>query len=756
MKKEIPIMFCFDNNYVIPAAVAFYSLLENCDKNNYYKLFVLHSDITEKNQDKLKRTIDVFSDFSSLEFIDMTHKFDALWNKIKTKGHFTKEVMYKVLVSSIFPQYDKIIVSDVDVVFLGNISESYLEFNINQDIYLAGVKAVGKIMRYMENYKPAFNDEEIKMLSCFCGGYIVFNLKKIREDDMESKFIECFEKDGYRINQMEQDVLNLCCYPKTTKLHLKYVTCSYMWDLYKKDEDFNSDINYTRQELKEAMNNPVQLHYATSVKPWKNVDSTKSEEWFKYIVKTPFLTEYLQNLPSNIVFPEKENDKSCSIENSFIKRVVKLIKKKLSNIVISKKQKDKSRSIKNSFIKRIVKLIKKNPLFFLDHNFYIRNFKKIKKKTKKLIIVDDSFPDKLSAFRFEEFFSYLNIIENSSILIYKKETLNSKEKQKRKILIDNFKKEHPKFKDRIHTSYSKVFKSNVAVLTFLNNIYNNIEFLEKNDIDFIFTLYPGGGFSVNNKESDLKLERILSSPNFKKVIVTQRITYDYLIKRNFCNENKIKPIFGIVTPAKILNRHFFFKKSYGYNKNKLDVCFVAHKYSEKGIDKGYDLFIEIARILTSKYDNIYFHVVGGFSENDIDISMIKNRIKFYGIKNTKWFKKFYVDKDLIISPNIPYILSNGSFDGFPTGSSTEAMLNKVALFCTDELNLNHDFVNKKELVIIKPNIDDIIDNIEYYYHNYKELKKLAKQGYKKAKTIYSKKNQIKPRIKIIKEELRYH
>ncbi len=32
MKKIIPMMFCFDQNYVIPAAVAFYSLLENHQK----------------------------------------------------------------------------------------------------------------------------------------------------------------------------------------------------------------------------------------------------------------------------------------------------------------------------------------------------------------------------------------------------------------------------------------------------------------------------------------------------------------------------------------------------------------------------------------------------------------------------------------------------------------------------------------------------------------------------------------------------
>ncbi|WP_180762735.1 hypothetical protein [Helicobacter sp. 12S02232-10] len=28
-KQAIPVMFCFDKNYVIPASVAFYSLLKN-------------------------------------------------------------------------------------------------------------------------------------------------------------------------------------------------------------------------------------------------------------------------------------------------------------------------------------------------------------------------------------------------------------------------------------------------------------------------------------------------------------------------------------------------------------------------------------------------------------------------------------------------------------------------------------------------------------------------------------------------------
>ena len=351
-------MFSFDNNYTIPAAVAFYSLLEHADRNYDYVLYVLHSDITETNQLKLAETIEPFLAFSRLEFVNMAHRFDDLWVKIKTKGHFSKEVMYKVLVASIFPQYEKLIVSDVDVVFLNDISRSYTEFDVKDDYYLGGVKAVGRVMHYMDNYRPIFSEEEIKKLSGFCGGYLVFNLKKLRKDKMEDKFIECFKTEGHRINQMEQDVLNLCCYPKTKALHLKYVTCSYVWDYYKEDSDFDNDLCYSREELKEAMLNPVQLHYATSIKPWKNVDCTKSEEWFKYIVKTPFLKEYLANLPKNIVF--------IKINNSKRNRPMNRIK---------------------YFILSAAYYIRKNPYFILKPSFYKKVSSKITRKLRKLISI---------------------------------------------------------------------------------------------------------------------------------------------------------------------------------------------------------------------------------------------------------------------------------------------------------------------------------------------------------------------------------
>lgn len=757
-KIEIPIMFCFDNNYVVPASVAILSLLEKVNKNYIYSLFILHTDITAENQDKLQKTIEPFLEFSKLKFINLENRFEDIWKKIHTKGHFSKEVMYKVLASSIFPQYEKILVSDVDVVFMNDISDSYFDLDINEDYYLAGTKIIGKMMWYMDIYNKLFSEEEIKKLSSFCGGYLVLNLKKLREDNMEEKFIECFQKEGYRINQMEQDILNLVCYPKIKKLKLKYVACSYMWDIYRTDEDKETDQNYSKEEIDDAMNNTVQLHYATSVKPWKNVECTKSEEWFKYIVKTPFLTEYLKKLPFKIELPKKVIDS--------------IVDSQISSGNFNKCFGEPLNRVEYILI-RLLRYAIKNPLFIAKPSFYKKVIKKIKNRISmynniSLLIIDDVFPSQLSPFRYEEYITYLNKFNNVFVMSTGNSLPALKEYRGIDYVIEKFEEEYPKFKNKIinykindkeSTDKINLFlnshSNKVAVITFIQNVinseFNNLEFLEKNKIPFIFTLYPGGGFLLDDIQCDEKLRKIFSSQYFKKVIVTQKLTYDYLLKKNLCTKEKIKFIYGIVTPEKMLKNKIDNKKYFGFDKEKLDICFVAHKYSENGIDKGYDLFIAAAKKLVVKYPNIQFHVVGGFNEKDIDISDIKDKIKFYGIRESNSFISFYEDKDIIISPNRPFILNPGSFDGFPTGCCSDAMLNRVALFCTDELGLNSKFKDKKDLVIIKPNVDNIVSNVEYYYKNPRKLRNISYNGRNLVKINYSFSQQMFPRIKLLKK-----
>ena len=778
-KQEIPIMFCFDNNYVIPAAVAFYSMLENCNKNYFYRMYVLHTDISNDNQQKLKDNIKKFSSFSDLTFINMNNKFEELWRKIETKGHFSKEVMYKVLVASIFPKYDKIITSDVDVVFLNDISESYFSIDSGEDYYLAGIKIIGKLKWYMDQYLRVFTKEEVEKLSGFCGGYIVFNLKKLREDNMEEKFIKCFENDGYRINQMEQDVLNLCCYPKTKRIPLKYLACSYMWDEYKTEKDMETDIYYKKEEIEDAMKNTVQLHYATSKKPWKDVDCTKSEVWFEYLMKTNFVVDYLKSLPNKIVIPQNRvkqiQDKNeellrKNITNELVPKITAEVTETLKREYIENKRNSTIKAkINNKFGKyrwfRIMKYIWKNPFFLFKASFYKKLKEKINNKLDKqdfsLIILDDVFPSIYSPFRYEEYTKYFLNIKSVYAFSTGLSLHALSEKRKMEEVIEEFYEKFPQLKERVYELNNdninkiKGVKNKVAIVTFLQNMQNNLEIIEKYKIPFIFTLYPGGGFILNDKESDEKLKRICKSKYFKKVIVTQDIVNNYLLDKNICNKDKIEFIYGIVTPKEILNNNIENKRYYEVNKDTLDICFVAHKYSDRGIDKGYDLFIESAKKL-AKHKNIKFHVIGGFDESDIDVTELKDKIKFYGIKPSDWLRNFYKEMDIIISPNRPFILSKGSFDGFPTGSCTEAMVNGVLLICTDELNLNVKFKNSRDLIIIKPTMEDIVREVEMLYNNPNKLINIAKCGQEKCKKIYSEESQVTPRIKLIKRIAKKH
>lgn len=370
-----------------------------------------------------------------------------------------------------------------------------------------------------------------------------------------------------------------------------------------------------------------------------------------------------------------------------------------------------------------------------------------------LVILDDMYPYVLSGFRNSEFNSYLDYFKDS-IALTTGESMNvfeNEQKTVRDIIKADFVK-NPSHIRRIQIlDDNDTIRAKAAIICFLSLTYKFLPFLERNNIPFVFTLYPGGGFAVNDTQSDDKLRRIFSSPCFRKVIVTQKYTYDYLIKHNFCSKNDIELIYGSV----ILDNENSFclgeKQYYNFDKSTLDVCFVAQKYMPTGSDKGYDIFIEAAKVLAQKYDNIMFHVVGGFSKNDIDVTSISDKIRFYGVQEFDWFKEFYRDKDIVVAPNVPFKLGPGAFDGFPVTCALDAMKNGVAAICSDELNCNVYYENNKDIVLIKPNKEEIIEKIQYYYDNPQKLKNLGISGKKTTEDVYSYESQILSRIKIIEK-----
>jgi hypothetical protein len=380
----------------------------------------------------------------------------------------------------------------------------------------------------------------------------------------------------------------------------------------------------------------------------------------------------------------------------------------------------------------------------------------------RIIILDDIFPHLLSAFKIAEYNTYLARYPNAVVYStgtsfkYLNDTRSFQE------VLQDYLEYYPQFKSRVFEfspDLMPILRGRLVYLIFLNNTFNFIDLIEKSQIPFIFTLYPGGGFIPDDEESDQKLFRVCSSKYFQKVIVTQKYIGDYLINKKMCTPDQVELIYGVVTSIETIIPDQLDKKYYKLNKETFDICFVAHKYMIRGLNKGYDVFIEVAKILYNLHgSNIVFHVVGNFDEKDIEVSELKDNIKFYGTRTTDWFPQFYANMDIIMSPNIPlhYIMpevKKSVIDGFPTGCCVEAGFCGTVVFCTDTVNQNIAFKNAEDIVIIPRDIEAICTLVSRYYHNPQALYELSRIGQHSFRKIFKLENQMEPRLRLISEAL---
>lgn len=320
--KKIPIFFTFDNNYVIPAAVAFYSLLNKAKDGVFYNMYILHSDITLENQELLQNII-LKKNNAKLEFINTGNFLKKEWNNGNFEGHnsrtqFTVETIMKCFPAHFFQDIDKIIYSDVDIVVVDDISE-LIDINID-DCYIAGVKNV--FMKYSDMELSHLNDKYFQRLkdSYIGGGIWVMNLKKMRSDDLISKMLKITQDNNITKRWPDQDIINIACENKVKFIPLNYISLPYLID-YITQNDFTS--HYTKDELYDSIINPKIIHYA-GIKPW-NGNPKKASIWWE-------IFHYLDLPKTKIFITNDVNDDKKLILKCQIKNIYYGILLTISNI----------------------------------------------------------------------------------------------------------------------------------------------------------------------------------------------------------------------------------------------------------------------------------------------------------------------------------------------------------------------------------------------------------------------------------------
>jgi lipopolysaccharide transport system ATP-binding protein len=362
-------------------------------------------------------------------------------------------------------------------------------------------------------------------------------------------------------------------------------------------------------------------------------------------------------------------------------------------------------------------------------------------------VLDDYFPTKGTGFRHAEFDWLLRhgVVD---------EVMTTVEPLDRMLI--GYAVDHPRTYRQISPfDADRLEEFECASLMFLNNAAYYLPSLERAALPFVLTLYPGGGLYLDNPEAQGKLDKVLASPLLAHVITTQPVVTD-LVTSAVAGRVPVTEVLGGVmselymTPGPGLRTNY-----YGSGKDTLDICFVAARYTASGEDKGFPVFMESLRRLHEAGLPVRGHLVGGFGAADVteDYAALMD-LTFSGVKSTPELRDFYLDMDVIVSPNAPGHFAPGSFDGFPTGACVEAALCGVAVVCSDPLNLNRTFTDRRDIHLPAVDAGDVSRRIIEMATEPEGVRRVAQAGLRTARRAFGIEAQLWPRRRVIEDTRR--
>lgn len=373
----------------------------------------------------------------------------------------------------------------------------------------------------------------------------------------------------------------------------------------------------------------------------------------------------------------------------------------------------------------------------------------------KLVILDDIYPDIKSGWRVAEYSAILERFEMAEIQTYR--DCSDTEFAE---LAKEYSSYFPGHVNRI-VRVARPFDLSQAAFCytlFVNGAYTCIDDIEQFEVPFAFVLYPGGGFGLDNAESDYKLRRVLNSPMFSGVVVTQPVTYDYIRQKHNVPDEKILRTY----PGPMLGMLFapIRERSNSYNTTEcFHLGFIAMRYGNNLSAKGFDYFVATARELAKASPKFHFHVIGNHEPNDISLAPFEDRFTFHGPLPFQEMRQTMLQIHAVLSPNAPGHLATGGFDGFPTASCIEAGLVGTIIIATDPLNLNRDYTCGNDILLIERDFTavqtaDVVRTVRLIQDLAAEPERVNRLAAKTKETfrrVFSPDRQIRPRLDWIEE-----
>lgn len=267
-KQKIPICFATDDNYVPFLTVALASLLDNSSKENFYKIYVLTSHLSEENMNSIQKQA---TENSEIKFVQLSKELDKVQDMFHLRDYYSKETYYRIFIPNLFPEYEKVLYLDCDITVVGDVSELY-----NTQIHGYYVGAVQEeVMQTFEVFGNYVEKADgINRKNYFNAGILLINCRRWRNKLIAERFVDLLNRYTFRVVQ-DEDYLNVLC-----KDNIKWLPLGWNKTSYKNESFDDKDLKI--------------IHWKINWRPWKYKDVLYEDYFWKYAKMTDFYDKLIQ------------------------------------------------------------------------------------------------------------------------------------------------------------------------------------------------------------------------------------------------------------------------------------------------------------------------------------------------------------------------------------------------------------------------------------------------------------------------------
>lgn len=255
------LVIAFTLNYFIPAATTLKSILDSSSEEaNYEVICLVSEDIPQSQKEKLERMANGRMLF---RYVNLAGSMNGAY----VDPRYSEAASYRLLLPEILKEQDLVIYIDCDVIVRNDLSMLFNGIDLERFLLAAVYEAP------IEGQSSRWTALGCDPKGYFNSGFLVMNLKQMREEGTSAKMMEALHADYLEFP--DQDVLNMVCQGRVFPLPPTYNSIrTFFLPQYRKD--FLAI--YPEEDWDEVQKHGT-IHY-TGGKPW-NLFTVKFGEWWR-------------------------------------------------------------------------------------------------------------------------------------------------------------------------------------------------------------------------------------------------------------------------------------------------------------------------------------------------------------------------------------------------------------------------------------------------------------------------------------------